>query len=64
MELTAIVAGLLLAAGGVVVLVGEVLSDTELVRDLRESLADARAGRVFSAEDVAADPAARRAAGQ
>jgi len=26
----------------------EVLSDTELVRDLREGLADARAGRVFS----------------
>lgn len=42
----------------------EVLSDTELVRDLREGLADARAGRVFSAEDVAADLAARRAAGQ
>jgi antitoxin (DNA-binding transcriptional repressor) of toxin-antitoxin stability system len=42
----------------------EVLSDTELVRDLREGLADARAGRVFSAEEVAADLAARRAAGQ
>ena len=26
----------------------EVLSDTELVRDLREGLADARAGRVFA----------------
>ena len=42
----------------------EVLSDTELVRDLREGLADARAGQVFSAEDVAADLAARRAAGR
>jgi antitoxin (DNA-binding transcriptional repressor) of toxin-antitoxin stability system len=42
----------------------EVLSDTELVRDLQEGLADARAGRVFSAEDVAADLAARRAAGR
>jgi predicted transcriptional regulator len=31
----------------------EVLSDTELVRDLREGLADARAGRVFSAREVA-----------
>jgi len=40
----------------------EVLSDTDLVRDLREGLADARAGRVFSAEQVAADLAARRAA--
>jgi antitoxin (DNA-binding transcriptional repressor) of toxin-antitoxin stability system len=40
----------------------EVLSDTDLVRDLREGLADARAGRVFSAERVAADLAARRAA--
>jgi antitoxin (DNA-binding transcriptional repressor) of toxin-antitoxin stability system len=42
----------------------EVLSDTELVRDLREGLADAQAGRVFSAEQVAADLAARRAAGE
>jgi len=42
----------------------EVLSDTELVRDLREGLADARAGRVFSAEQIAADLAARRAAGE
>jgi len=33
----------------------EVLSDAELVRDLREGLADARAGRVFPAEQVAAD---------
>jgi antitoxin (DNA-binding transcriptional repressor) of toxin-antitoxin stability system len=40
----------------------EVLSDTELVRDLIEGLADARAGRVFSATDIAADLAARRAA--
>jgi prevent-host-death family protein len=39
----------------------EVLSDTELVRDLHEGLADARAGRVFSAGQVAADLAARRA---
>lgn len=39
----------------------EVLSDTELVRDLQESLADARAGRVFSADQVAADLAARQA---
>lgn len=42
----------------------EVLSDTELVRDLREGLADARAGRVFSAGEIAADLAARRAAGR
>jgi antitoxin (DNA-binding transcriptional repressor) of toxin-antitoxin stability system len=42
----------------------EVLSDTELVRDLIEGLADARAGRVFSADDIAADLAARRAAGE
>jgi PHD/YefM family antitoxin component YafN of YafNO toxin-antitoxin module len=38
----------------------EVLSDTELVRDLRESLADARTRRVFSTEQVAADLAALR----
>lgn len=42
----------------------EVLCDTELVRDLREGLADARAGRVFAAGEVAVDLAARRAAGQ
>jgi antitoxin (DNA-binding transcriptional repressor) of toxin-antitoxin stability system len=42
----------------------EVLSDTELVRDLREGLTDARAGRVFSAEQIAAELAARRAAGE
>jgi antitoxin (DNA-binding transcriptional repressor) of toxin-antitoxin stability system len=42
----------------------EVLSDAELVRDLREGLADAHAGRVFSADQIAADLAARRAAGE
>ena len=42
----------------------EVLSDAELVRDLREGLADARAGRVFSADQISADLAARRAAGE
>lgn len=42
----------------------EVLSDTELVSDLREGLADVRAGRVFSAEQIADDLAARRAAGE
>jgi predicted transcriptional regulator len=42
----------------------EVLSDTELVRDLREGLADADAGRVVPAEQIAADLAARRAAGE
>jgi antitoxin (DNA-binding transcriptional repressor) of toxin-antitoxin stability system len=42
----------------------EVLSDVELVRDLREGLADMRAGRLFSAEQVAADLATRRAAGE
>jgi antitoxin (DNA-binding transcriptional repressor) of toxin-antitoxin stability system len=42
----------------------EVLSETELVRDLIEGLADARAGRVFSAADIAADLVARRAAGE
>jgi antitoxin (DNA-binding transcriptional repressor) of toxin-antitoxin stability system len=40
----------------------EVLSDTDLVRELREGLADARAGRVVPAEQIAADLAARRAA--
>jgi antitoxin (DNA-binding transcriptional repressor) of toxin-antitoxin stability system len=39
----------------------EVLSDTELVRDLQEGLADLRAGRVISAEQIAADLAARHA---
>lgn len=42
----------------------EVLSDTDLVRDLAEGLADARAGRVFSADDIAADLAARREIGE
>jgi antitoxin (DNA-binding transcriptional repressor) of toxin-antitoxin stability system len=42
----------------------EVLSDTALVRDLREGLADAHAGRVFTADQIAADLAARRAAGE
>ena len=42
----------------------DVLSDTDLVRDLVEGLADARAGRVFPASDVAADLSARRAAGE
>ena len=42
----------------------EVLSDTGLVRDLRDGLADARAGRVFSAQEVARDLAARRATGE
>ena len=42
----------------------EVLSDTELVRDLREGLADAQDGRVFSANQIAADLAARRDAGE
>jgi PHD/YefM family antitoxin component YafN of YafNO toxin-antitoxin module len=41
-----------------------VLSGTELVRDLREGLADARAGRVLSAEQIDAGLTARRAAGE
>jgi antitoxin (DNA-binding transcriptional repressor) of toxin-antitoxin stability system len=41
----------------------EVLSESELVRDLREGLADACDGRVFSAGQIAADLAARRTAG-
>jgi hypothetical protein len=41
-----------------------VLSDTELVRDLRVGLADAHGGRVFFAEQIAADLAVRRAAGE
>jgi antitoxin (DNA-binding transcriptional repressor) of toxin-antitoxin stability system len=41
-----------------------VLSDSELVQDLREGLADERAGRVFSAAEIAADLAARRVAGE
>jgi antitoxin (DNA-binding transcriptional repressor) of toxin-antitoxin stability system len=39
----------------------EVLSDSELVRDLREGLADGRDGRVFSAGQIATDLAARPA---
>jgi PHD/YefM family antitoxin component YafN of YafNO toxin-antitoxin module len=42
----------------------EVLSDTDLVRDLAEGLADARAGRVFTSDDIAADLAARRDLGE
>ena len=42
----------------------EVLSDSELVQDLREGLADARAGRVYSADEIAADLTARRARGE
>jgi len=42
----------------------DVLSDTDLVRDLIEGMADARTGRVFSASDIAADLAARRDAGE
>jgi antitoxin (DNA-binding transcriptional repressor) of toxin-antitoxin stability system len=37
----------------------DVLSDSELVQDLREGLADGCAGRVFSAEEITADLAAR-----
>jgi hypothetical protein len=40
----------------------QVLSDVELVRELQEGLADARAGRVFSAGHVAADLADHQAA--
>ena len=42
----------------------DVLSDSDLVRDLIEGLSDARAGRVFSADDIAADLAARRSTGE
>jgi len=42
----------------------EVLSDTELVRDLREGLTEAQADQVVPADQVAADLAARRAAGE
>jgi hypothetical protein len=42
----------------------EVLADSELVRDLRDGLTDARDGRVFSADQIAADLAARRAVGE
>jgi len=37
----------------------EVLSDPELVRQLREGLADARSRQVFSAEEVTANLTAR-----
>ncbi len=37
----------------------EVLSDSDLVRDLRDGLADLHAGRVVSAEQIAADLRAR-----
>jgi len=42
----------------------EVLSNSELVQELREGLADARAGRVFTADQIAEDLAARRDAGE
>lgn len=42
----------------------EVLSDAELVRDLREGLTDAHVGRVVPADQVAADLAARQATGE
>ncbi len=42
----------------------EVLSNNELVQDLREGLADARAGHVFTADQIAEDLAARRDAGE
>lgn len=41
-----------------------VLSDSELVRDLREGLEDLRAGRTVPASDIADDLAARRSAGE
>ncbi|TNC28637.1 hypothetical protein [Amycolatopsis alkalitolerans] len=42
----------------------DVLSDTDLVRELAEGLSDARAGRVFSSDDIAADLASRCEAGE
>jgi antitoxin (DNA-binding transcriptional repressor) of toxin-antitoxin stability system len=42
----------------------DVLFDTDLVRDLIEGMADARAGRAFPASDITADLAARRDAGE
>ncbi|MBB5153909.1 hypothetical protein [Saccharopolyspora phatthalungensis] len=39
----------------------EVLSDSDLVRDLREGFADMTAGRTISADQMAADLAARAA---
>jgi antitoxin (DNA-binding transcriptional repressor) of toxin-antitoxin stability system len=41
-----------------------VLSDTHLVRDLRDGLVDARAVGVFSAGQIASDLAVRRGAGE
>ncbi|RKT83848.1 hypothetical protein SAMN05421805_112177 [Saccharopolyspora antimicrobica] len=38
----------------------EVLSDSDLIRDLREGLADVTAGRTVSADQMAADLQARR----
>lgn len=42
----------------------DVLSDSELVRELREGLADAHAGRVFTADQIAEDLDARHDAGE
>ncbi|GGM80356.1 hypothetical protein GCM10012275_58740 [Longimycelium tulufanense] len=42
----------------------DVLSDSDLVRDLRTGLADAHAGRVVTADQIAADLAARRTTGE
>jgi len=42
----------------------DVLSDTDLVRDLIDGLVDARACRVYPAADIAADLASRRAPGE
>lgn len=42
----------------------DVLSNADLVRDLRAGLADVEAGRVYPASQIAADLAARRAAGE
>ena len=41
----------------------DVLADAELVRDIREALAEADAGEAFSHEQVLADLAARRKVG-
>lgn len=42
----------------------DVLSDSELVRELREGLADAHAGRVVTADQIAEDLDARHDAGE
>jgi antitoxin (DNA-binding transcriptional repressor) of toxin-antitoxin stability system len=42
----------------------EVLSDSELVRDLQQGLADARAKDVVPAADIAKDLEARRSVGE